>query len=187
MAIDLGKMRCLMFEQGGSSISMPLLAMLVFWLAIIFSSFGLFAPRNATVMITLFLCALSVAAAISSILEVYAAFQGLIQISRAPLRSGLAHLRQIADRSVRTLSSALLARISFGFVRFVGAEPGSCWYCSAGSPGYCSYFVGLRYERLATTFYQTKTAPRSLHLRGNIRHHHRVAATANGFRLNHEE
>jgi hypothetical protein len=57
MAIDLGKTRWLMFEQGGSAISTPLLAMLVFWLAIIFTSFGLFAPRNATVMTTLFLCA----------------------------------------------------------------------------------------------------------------------------------
>jgi hypothetical protein len=94
MAIDLGKMRWLMFEQGGSSISMPLLVMLVFWLTIIFSSFGLFAPRNATVVTTLFLCALAVAAAIFLILEMYAPFQGLIQISSAPLRSALAHLGQ---------------------------------------------------------------------------------------------
>jgi hypothetical protein len=54
VAIDLGKTRWLMFEQDGSAISTPLLAMLVFWLAIIFTSFGLFAPRNATVMTTLF-------------------------------------------------------------------------------------------------------------------------------------
>ncbi len=83
-----------MFEQGSSFISMPLLAMLVFWLAIIFSSFGLFAPRNATVMTTLFLFALSAAAAIFLILEMYAPFQGLIQISSAPLRNALAHLGQ---------------------------------------------------------------------------------------------
>ncbi len=94
MAIDLGKMRWLMFEQGSSSISMPLLLMLVFWLAIIFTSFGLYAPRNATVMTTLFLCALAVAAAIFLILEMYAPFRGLIQISSAPLRSALAHLGQ---------------------------------------------------------------------------------------------
>jgi hypothetical protein len=94
MAIDIGKMRWLMFEQGGSSISTPLLAMLVFWLAIIFTSFGLFAPRNVTVITTLFLCALSVAAAIFLILEMYAPFQGLIQISSAPLRNALAHLGQ---------------------------------------------------------------------------------------------
>jgi hypothetical protein len=92
MAIDLGKTRWLMFEQGSSSISTPLLAMLVFWLAIIFSSFGLFAPRNATVMVALFLCALAVATAVFLILEMYAPFQGLIQISSAPVRSALAQL-----------------------------------------------------------------------------------------------
>jgi hypothetical protein len=92
MAIDLGKTRWLMFEQGSSSISTPLLAMLVFWLATIFSSFGLFAPRNATVMVSLFLCALTVGTAIFLILEMYSPFQGLIQISSAPVRSALAQL-----------------------------------------------------------------------------------------------
>ena len=92
MAVALGKTRWLMFEQGSSSISTPLLAMLVFWLAIIFTSFGLFAPRNATVMVSLFLCALAVGTAIFLILEMYAPFQGLIQISSAPVRSALAQL-----------------------------------------------------------------------------------------------
>ena len=94
MAIDLGKMRWLMFAQAGSFISLPLLAMLVFWLAIIFSSFGLFAPRNATTIATLFVCALSVSGAIFLILQMYTPFEGLMQISSAPLRSALAHLGQ---------------------------------------------------------------------------------------------
>ena len=94
MAIDLGKMRWLMFEQGSTSISLPLLAVLVFWLAIVFTSFGLFAPTNPTVIATLFFCALSVSAAIFLILEMYTPFEGLIQISSAPLRNALAHLGQ---------------------------------------------------------------------------------------------
>jgi hypothetical protein len=94
MAIDLGKMRWMMFEQAGSFISIPLLAVLVFWLAIIFSSFGLFAPRNATAIGTLFVCALSVSGAIFLILEMYSPFEGLMQISSAPLRNALAHLGQ---------------------------------------------------------------------------------------------
>src|SRR5215469_4377426 len=60
-----------MFEQGTIGISWPLLAVLVFWLAIVFASFGLFAPPNATVIATLFLCALSVSGAIFLILEMY--------------------------------------------------------------------------------------------------------------------
>ena len=94
MAIDLGKMRWLMFAQGGSFVSMPMLAMLVLWLAIIFASFGLFAPRNATTIATLFFCALSVSGAIFLIMEMYTPFQGLMQISSAPLRNALAHLGQ---------------------------------------------------------------------------------------------
>jgi hypothetical protein len=94
MAIDLGKLRWLMFEQGSASISLPLLAVLIFWLAIVFASFGLFAPRNATTIAALLVCALSVSGAIFLILEMYTPFEGLMQISSAPLRSALAHLGQ---------------------------------------------------------------------------------------------
>jgi hypothetical protein len=94
MGIDIGKMRWLMFEQAGSFISIPLLAVLVFWLATIFISFGLFAPRNPTTIAALFVCALSVSGAIFLILEMYSPFQGLMQISSAPLRNALGHLGQ---------------------------------------------------------------------------------------------
>lgn len=94
VAIDLGQTRWLLFEQRGSSISMAFLTVLVFWLTIIFLSFGLFAPRNATVIVVLFVCALSVSGAIFLILELDRPFEGLIQISSAPMRSALAHLGQ---------------------------------------------------------------------------------------------
>jgi hypothetical protein len=64
----------------------------VFWLTVVFTSYGLYAPRNPTVMVTLFLCALSVAGAILLVLELYRPFEGLIQISSAPLRSALAQM-----------------------------------------------------------------------------------------------
>ena len=50
MALDLGRSRVLLFKQLDSSIPVPFLVVLVFWLAIIFASFGLFAPRNGTVV-----------------------------------------------------------------------------------------------------------------------------------------
>jgi uncharacterized membrane protein len=37
------------------------LLVVVFWLSLLFLSFGLFAPRNATAILALFLCALAVA------------------------------------------------------------------------------------------------------------------------------
>jgi hypothetical protein len=92
IAIDLGKTRWLMFAQGSSSVSPPLLVVVIFWLALIFCSFGLLAPRNVTVVATLCLCALSVSAAIFLVLQMYSPFEGVVQVSSTPLRSALAHL-----------------------------------------------------------------------------------------------
>ena len=61
---------------------------------IIFGSFGLLAPRNATVLAVLFVCAISVAGAIFLILEMDQPFRGLMKISSAPLRYTLSHLGQ---------------------------------------------------------------------------------------------
>jgi len=67
MAIDLGRIRLLLFENAGSSIPFPFLLVLVFWLTIIFASFGLFAPRNATVVAAFLVTALSVSGEARSI------------------------------------------------------------------------------------------------------------------------
>jgi hypothetical protein len=94
IAVDIGKTRHLMYAQQATSVSMPLLVVLVLWLTVIFISFGLFAPLNATVVASLFVSALSVSGAIFLILEMYTPYDGLIQISSAPLRAALAHLGQ---------------------------------------------------------------------------------------------
>src|SRR5215831_14242764 len=94
IGMDLRKTRWLMYEQETGSVSIPLLAVLVLWLTIIFISFGLFAPFNTTVVSSLFASALSVSGAIFLILEMYTPYSGLIQISSAPLHAALAHLGQ---------------------------------------------------------------------------------------------
>ena len=91
-ALEIGRTRSLLVEQAGSSIPMPFLVVMVFWLAVIFASFGLFAPRNATVIATLFVCALSVSGAIFLILELDSPFSGLLQISDVPLRKAITHI-----------------------------------------------------------------------------------------------
>ena len=78
----------------GSSIPVPFLAVVVFWLTIIFGSFGLLAPRNSTVVVVLCICALSVAGSIFLILEMDRPFEGLMKISSAPMRYTLSHLGQ---------------------------------------------------------------------------------------------
>ena len=92
--VDIGKTRWLMYAQQATSVSMPLLVVLVLWLAAIFISFGLFAPFNGTVVASLFVSALSVSGAIFLILEMYTPYAGVIQLSSAPLRAALAHLGQ---------------------------------------------------------------------------------------------
>ena len=90
----LGQTRWLMYEQRAGSGSIPLLMVLIFWLTALFISFGLFAPRNATVYATLLVSALSVSFAIFLILELYSPYVGVIRISDATLRTALAHLGQ---------------------------------------------------------------------------------------------
>ena len=92
MAINLGQTRWLLFEQSGSSISKPFLVVVIFWLSVLFVSFGLYAPRNTTVIVTLVVGALSVSGAIFLIVELDHPFSGLIQISSTPLANALAVL-----------------------------------------------------------------------------------------------
>ena len=92
LSIGIGQARLLLFEQGGRSIPMPFLVLLIFWVTVIFLSFGLFAPHNATVVVTLFLCALSVSGAIFLIMELDRPFGGFIQISSAPMRNALTNI-----------------------------------------------------------------------------------------------
>jgi hypothetical protein len=91
---DIMETRWLVLGGLGRSIPVPFLVVVVFWLTIIFGSFGLFAPRNATVVVVLFLCALSAAGSIFLILEMNRPFEGVMKISSAPLRYTLSHLGQ---------------------------------------------------------------------------------------------
>lgn len=91
-ATDIAQTRWLLLAQKTSSISLPMLAVVVFWLTTVFVSFGLFAPANATVVITQFLCALAVAGAIFLMLELDQPFGGIVQIPSAPMHSTLEHL-----------------------------------------------------------------------------------------------
>ncbi len=92
LLMNLAETRWLMYEQADTSVSVPLLVLLVFWFAITFVGFGLFAPWNATTVVALALCAMAVSGAVIVMLEMYTPFQGFMQISSAPLREALAHL-----------------------------------------------------------------------------------------------
>ena len=88
------QMRWLQYEQLSNSVPIPLLVILVSWLTMLFVGIGLFAPANATVIISLAISEMAVSAAILLILEFYSPFGGLIEVSSAPLRAALAQLGQ---------------------------------------------------------------------------------------------
>jgi hypothetical protein len=92
--IDTGQTRWLLLSQRGSSIPLPFLVVMVSWLTLLFASFSLFASPNATVIITLLICALAVSSALFLILELDRPLDGLIQISSEPIRNVLSHLGQ---------------------------------------------------------------------------------------------
>ena len=92
IAFNWGQNRWLLFEQSDRSIPIAFLVVVTFWLSIIFASFGLFAPRNSTVLIALFVGALSVSGAIFLILELDLPFGGLVQISDTSMRNALGQL-----------------------------------------------------------------------------------------------
>jgi hypothetical protein len=92
LSVDVAQTRLLLLEQAGSSIPTPFLAILIFWLAMIFASFGLFSRLNAVAAGALFIFALSASGAIFLIIELGQPFSGFMQISSTPLRNALAPL-----------------------------------------------------------------------------------------------
>jgi len=93
LAGEISQARWLLIEQSvGSVIPTAFLVIVVFWLTILFVSFGLFAPRNAITLAAMLVCALSVATALYLVLELSRPLGGTIQISSAAARNALAQM-----------------------------------------------------------------------------------------------
>jgi hypothetical protein len=89
MADDVAQTRLLTIEQQQHVLPPLFIIFLIFWLAVLFLSFGLLAPRNVTVIGLLLICALSVSSAIFLVLEMDRPLDGVIKASDAPLRKAL--------------------------------------------------------------------------------------------------
>ena len=120
---------------------MPFLVMLVFWLTVIFTSFGLFPPRNATVITVLLVCALSAAGSLFLILELDTPYEGLIKVSSAPLAKTLVrgHFR-LPRSGLSTKDSRLHSD------------------CSGPPSGVCLISVPCSLRALLGTFYSKERA-----------------------------
>lgn len=91
---DLIQTRWLLIEQEQNQLPFHLLLILVFWLSLLFVSFGLFAPSNLTALTVLFLGACAISAAIFLVLDLDRPLEGFIKISSNPMRDALSHLNQ---------------------------------------------------------------------------------------------
>jgi hypothetical protein len=92
---SIAEMRWLLTEQQEqSSLPMPFFVMLVFWLVLIFFSFGMLSPPNSTVIAVLLVCSMSAAGALYLILELDHPYGGFIEISSTPLRNAIVYLSQ---------------------------------------------------------------------------------------------
>ena len=79
-------------QRRGHSIPGPFLILLIFWLAIVFASFGLFAPANPTALVTLFLCSVAVSGGIILIEELDNPLSGFIHVAPDSMRKALVEI-----------------------------------------------------------------------------------------------
>ena len=91
--IEVGQLRALLVAQSVSSVSKPLVVILVVWLVVAFLSFGLYAPGNSTAVAALMISALSVSGAIFLILELDQPFRGMVRIPSDTMAQALQHMQ----------------------------------------------------------------------------------------------
>jgi hypothetical protein len=90
--MSLGHSRWLMYEQNTGGLSSTVLAVLTFWLCVLFLSYAIFAPANGTVVMSLLVSSASVSFSLFLICELYSPRSGMIHLSSAPLQTALQHL-----------------------------------------------------------------------------------------------
>lgn len=94
LAESLLRVRWMVISEGDRTIPMPFLLILLLWLTLTFTSFGLFSPKNPTVLAVLFVCSLSIGSALFLVLELDSPFNGWLQVSAEPMRYTLSRLNQ---------------------------------------------------------------------------------------------
>ncbi len=84
--------RVRLFEESEAAMPNVLIAVVMLWLTLLFTSFTLFSPINPTGAVVLAVIAFSASAAIFLVLELNQPFSGLLRISPDPLRNALGSL-----------------------------------------------------------------------------------------------
>lgn len=91
-AADLAKTTWIQAAEGSRHVPHPFVLIMIVWLFVLFVSFGLFAPRNALVVIALLVGALSIAGAVVLIVDMDSPFKGVMVVSADPMQQALAKM-----------------------------------------------------------------------------------------------
>ncbi|MGZ5873847.1 MAG: bestrophin-like domain [Bradyrhizobium sp.] len=89
---DISRTRLLMFADGDTPALTPFLLILIFWLMVIFTSFGLFVEPGRIVFAALLVLALSISSALFLVADLSRPFAGLMQIPKEQLKQTLVPL-----------------------------------------------------------------------------------------------
>lgn len=89
---DIARTRLLIFADGDKPVLTPFMLILIVWLTVIFTSFGLFVEPGAIAWTALLIFALSVSSALFLVSDLSQPFKGLMQIPKEQLRHTLAPL-----------------------------------------------------------------------------------------------
>ena len=89
---DIAHTRLLIFADGDKPVPAPFLLILIVWLTVIFTTFGLFVEPGAVAWTALLVFALSVSSALFLVADLSQPFAGLMQIPKEQLRNTLAPL-----------------------------------------------------------------------------------------------
>ncbi len=81
-----------LIETARNTITWPLMVAICAWLAVVFGVFGLIAPRNAVVHLTIVICALCVASAVFLTDDFDSPFDGVLHVSSDAMRDALSQI-----------------------------------------------------------------------------------------------
>jgi hypothetical protein len=89
IASQLNQERWQITVESTSKLPMTLIVIPVFWITFLIFIYGIFSPRNQTVLMVLFFCSLSIAGAIFLICEMSMPLDGSIKVPSQPFRTAL--------------------------------------------------------------------------------------------------
>lgn len=93
LAGELKRTNRLLTVQESGRTPRPFLVVVIFWVSVLFVSYTIFAPFNATVIATMLVAALSVSIAVNLIFDMDQPFLGFVKVSSAPMEQALEKMK----------------------------------------------------------------------------------------------